>query len=109
MIILWLILFIIYIVIVQIISFCFVKFKKNFDSAGILKGAVAGYSITLLFIIAGILVFESDEKYWYYGPSWRFDLLFLLILIPSLISMIGGPISGRYFHQRRIKKEKKNS
>ena len=59
-------------------------------------GSVIGFVVTLTLVFAALAIFESDESYWYYGPSWRFDLLALSTFALSIGSLVGFPVLFAY-------------
>lgn len=81
--------FIPYFLLVYLSSLAFGEQKPSKSS--LLKGSLIGYGSFIVIISVAFLIYESNESYWHYGPSWRFDSLFLLTALASAWPLCFSP------------------
>jgi len=91
----------IYLGVVHLVAFIRKKLNPGTSLVGTTVGALAGYGAAMTVTVAAVILVESDEAYWYYGPNGRFDALLLFAAGLSLLFLILGPIvSIRLFRKR---------
>ena len=83
-----------YLGIVQIVAATIATRNRGAPTRGITLGAAIACCIVFFVVLVADLVFESDEDYWYYETDWRLPLLFGSAAFVSLVVLILGPVLG---------------
>jgi hypothetical protein len=89
-----------YLAIVHLVSVVVRTLRPGYAGAGITGGALLAAGVTFVIVVAAVLLFESDESYWYYGPDWRMWGLGIGTMSLSVAIMVLGPLAGVWYRKR---------
>jgi hypothetical protein len=90
-----------YLAIVHLVSAVLKTFRPGYTGAGITGGALLAAGVTFVIVVAAVLLFESDESYWYYGPDRRMWALGVGTMSLSVAVMVLGPLAGVWYRKRQ--------
>lgn len=65
------------------------------------RGLAVASIVCLLLLITGVLVVESNEAYWWYGPEERMNRLVGGLVLLGLLTLVGLPLFFRSRQKRR--------
>lgn len=63
----------------------------------VVRGGIVGYVLASISAFIVTFIVESNDAYWWYGPSWRLNALLSALAIIVLICLVGGPILASRF------------
>jgi hypothetical protein len=92
---------VLYLLLLLLIIFILNKLGKAIPRRPILYGGLIGYSVFFFAALSASLLVTSNESFWWYGPSWRFSILFIITSLLSLAALILGPVLNLCRHKRK--------